>query len=225
MEHLTDFADVGHACGDSLLLHLCHPELPRPATLTGITSIPLQHARSRARIEKYQLSAPGQPCEVQLFCGDAISRSQSEDHPLSPLSSCPQFTSIIAIDCAYHFVSRDTFLRQSLARLAPGGTISLGDLAVSKPLPAILRTVLSKLLGVHSENMVTANAYEKQLKMVGYANVRIEDISHDVFPGFQTFLQSKGGLWRIMGFIVSSWEAAGGRFLIVSATKPNTQGE
>jgi hypothetical protein len=214
------FADVGHACGDSLLLHLCHSEVPRLATLTGITSIPSQHARSMERISNHQSSAPGQPCEVQLFCGDAIFRPDCNDHPLNPLSSSPQFTSITAIDCAYHFATREVFLRQSFTRLAPGGTISLADLAISKPLPFVLRMVLSKLLAVRAENLITPETYEKQLKTIGYANVHIEDISHDVFPGFKMFLRSRGGLWRIMDFMLSSFVAAGGRFLIVSASKP-----
>lgn len=215
------FTDVGHACGDSLLLHLSHPKVPRPTTLTGITSISSQHARSMERIANHQSSAPTQQCDVHLLCGDAIFRLDREDHPLNPISSTPEFTSIIAIDCAYHFATREVFLRQSLTRLAPGGTIALADLAVSKPLPLILRTVLSKLLAVHSENMVTPEAYQKQLKMIGYTNVHIEDISHNVFPGFQQFLRSRGGLWRLMDFILRSWGAAGGRFLIVSASKPS----
>ncbi|KAF8508513.1 S-adenosyl-L-methionine-dependent methyltransferase [Gautieria morchelliformis] len=202
--------DVGHACGDSLLIHLCHPEVPRPTTLTGITSLPSQHARSMARVAKQQSFALAQPCEVRLFCGDAVFRRTYTDHPLNPLASTPLFTSIIALDCAYHFASRDAFLRQSLRRLAPGGSIALADLAISKPLPFVLRTVLSKLLSVHSENMITPEIYMDRLKAIGYANVRVEDISHDVFPGFQVFLRSRGGFWRIMGLMIGAWATAGG---------------
>jgi hypothetical protein len=178
-----------------------------------------------ARVAKHQSSALAQPCGVHLFCGDAVFQPTYTDHPLDPLASTPRFTSIIALDCAYHFASRDAFLRQSLCRLAPGGTIALADLAVSKPLPFVLRTVLSKLLSVRSENMITPEIYVDRLKAIGYVNVRVEDISHDVFPGFQTFLRSRGGLWRIMGLMIGSWVTAGGRFLIVSASKPEMQSE
>lgn len=180
------------------------------------------------RISKYQSSTLAPPCDVRLFCGDAIYRPENKDrhrHPLNPLASTPRFTSIIALDCAYHFVSREMFLRQCLTRLAPGGTIALADLAVSRPLPFVFRILLSKLLSVHPENMITPEKYQKQLAMIGYANVRVEDISHDVFPGFQTFLRSRGRAWRIMDFVISSWVAAGGRFLIVSASKPETPAE
>ncbi|KAF8584979.1 hypothetical protein K439DRAFT_1344575 [Ramaria rubella] len=141
------------------------------------------------------------------------------DHPLDPLSSSPSFTSIIALDCAYHFASREEFLRQSFARLSPGGAIALGDLVISKPLHFGLRTILSTLLSVHPENMITPELYEQQLKTIGYANVRIEDISNNVFPGFRLFLCSRGGFWWIMQFMIGSWTRAGGRFVIVSASK------
>ena len=177
------------------------------------------------RVAKCQSSTLAQPCNVQLFCGDAIYRSKYEDHPLKPLASTPLFTSIIALDCAYHFASRELFLRQCFARLAPGGTIALGDLAVSRPLPFVLRMALSHLLSVRPENMITPEEYERQLEMIGYANVSVKDISHDVFPGFRIFLRSRGRIWRLVDLVIGSWVGAGGRFLIVSASKPETQTE
>ena len=216
--------DVGHACGDSLLLHLRHQDVPRPTSLTGITSLPFQHVRSRERVATQQSSTAHmqdpRACTVTLFRGDAIHRSGDIDHPLDSSSSIPPFTTVLALDCAYHFASRETFLQQSFARLAPGGRIALGDLVISHPLPFGLRTVLSRLLSVRSENMITPGIYEGQLKTIGYTNVRIEDISDNVFPGFCRFLQSRGGLWRVLAIIIGAWERAGGRFLIVSATKP-----
>jgi len=131
-------------------------------------------------------------------------------------------TSITAIDCAYHFASRELFLQQSFSRLAPGGTIALGDLVVSKPLSLPLRVVLSKLLSVRAENMVTPPIYESQLKKAGYVSIRFEDISENVFPEFRIFLASRGGLWRVMTTVIGWWVAAGGRFVIVSASKSSS---
>jgi len=140
---------------------------------------------------------------------------------LDPTSSSPLLTSVTAIDCAYHFASRELFLQQSYTRLAPGGTIALGDLLVSKPLPLPLRAILSRLLSVRSENMVTPQMLEAQLKEIGYTNIHFEDVSENVFPDFRGFLASRGGLWRVMATVIGWWTAAGGRFMIVSASKPD----
>jgi hypothetical protein len=188
--------------------------------LTGITSLPTQHARSRERTTTYQASTYAQGCKVTLFCGDAVFHPGHTDHPLDPASPTTQFTSILALDCAYHFVSREIFLRQSFARLSPGGCIALGDLVVSGPLPFGLRAVLSRLLSVPPENMITPGMYEEQLKAIGYANLRLEDISENVFPGFRLFLKSRGGFWWIFELVIGWWVHAGGRFVIISASKP-----
>ncbi|KIJ45179.1 hypothetical protein M422DRAFT_779090 [Sphaerobolus stellatus SS14] len=195
--------DVGHACGDSLLLYLQHPSLPRPESLCGS-------------------SATSQDCKVNLLCADAIFRSQSAEHPLNPSSTDPLLTSITAIDCAYHFASRELFLTQCYTRLAPGGRIALGDLVIAKRISFPLRFLLSKLLSVRSENIITPEEYEAQLRKAGYADIHIENVSENVFPQFQAFLVARGGLWRVMAAVIGWWETAGGRFVIVGASKPDS---
>lgn len=211
--------DVGHATGDSLLIHLRRPDIPRPKTLWGITYLPSHHARSQDRVNNLQAVSPNET-QVHLYCGDAVYRGQIEDHPLNPSISRPSFTSIIAIDCAFHFAPRELFLSQSFSSLAPGGTIALGDLAVSKTLPFVLRIILSRLLSIPSENMITPRIYEEQLRNIGYTNIRIEDVSQNVFPKFKSFLESRGGLWKVFASMIGWWAAAGGRFVIVNASKP-----
>jgi len=209
--------DVGHACGDSLLLYLRHPSIPRPAVLYGVTSLSGHYSRSLKRTSQVVSQ-----CKVHLFCGDAVFRPHHHHHPLKPNSPAPQLTSITAIDCAYHFASRELFLQQSYTRLAPGGTIALADLIVSQPLPFLLRMFLSRLLSFRSENMVTSDVYEAQLKKIGYVDIHIEDVSQNVFPGFRNFLASRGGAWGLVGAVIGWWASAGGRFVIVSASKPES---
>jgi hypothetical protein len=200
-------------------MHLRQLDIPRPKTLCGITHLLSHHARSQERINDLQAASPNDT-QVRLHCGDAIFRGQFADHPLNPSFSKPLFTSIIAIDCAYHFASRELFLSQSFSSLAPGGTIALGDLVVSRSLPFLLRTVLSRLLSVRSENIITPRIYQEQLRKIGYTHIHIEDVSENVFPKFVNFLKSRGGLWKVMGSMIGWWAAAGGRFVIVNASKP-----
>lgn len=211
LEVKVPLLDVGHACGDSLLLQLSSGELPRPATLTGITSLRVQHDRARSRVQATRTDTP-----VDLFVGDAVYRG-SQDHPLAPRSR--QYTSILAIDCAYHFDTRELFLRQAFAKLAPGGYVALADLAVDPLPPLLIRLVLSALVGVRLSNMLTPDEYAATLRRIGYDDVQVDDISSNVFPGFISFLQSRGGAWRLFSYMPKMWAASGGRFVLVRARK------
>ena len=38
--------------------------------------------------------------------------------------------------------------------------------------------------------------YKAQLEKIGYVDVKIEDWTKEVFPGFSKFLWTKGGFWK-----------------------------
>lgn len=155
-------------------------------------------------------------CQVHLLCSDAVSRTSEPNHPLSKSSNLPQFNSIIAIDCAYHFNTRETFLRQSFKRLAPEGRIALADICfTSGP-----NRWLPLVAGIPKENMITPDHYVRMLEEIGFEDVKLEDISDDVFPGFSQFLESRGHLWRVFATIIRYIAARGARFVIISAQKP-----
>lgn len=101
--------DVGHGTGESLILLLTHTSVPRPGYLSGITSIPMHHHRSLERLK----SIVAADTKITLHVGDAVYHQDvsAANHPLNPSSSVT-FDNILALDCAYHFQSRETFLRQ-----------------------------------------------------------------------------------------------------------------
>ncbi|KDQ19908.1 hypothetical protein BOTBODRAFT_27326 [Botryobasidium botryosum FD-172 SS1] len=226
--------DVGHGSGDSLLLHLSHPSVPRPQSLAGITSIKGQHQRASERVaEAQEKLLHASEVSVDLYLGDAVfapllskPSSSEHTHPLDPDNTSPPFTSILALDCAYHFVTREAFLTQSFARLAPGGRIALADMAFEPSTSTswysilLARNGVGPTLSVPIENMVSKSQYAAQMHKMGYVNVTVEDISDDVFPGFQEFLVSKRGLWRIFARVIGLWVKGGGKFVLVSGQKP-----
>ncbi|CAE6429704.1 unnamed protein product [Rhizoctonia solani] len=231
--------DVGHGAGESLLLHLTHPEVPRPSSLFGITSLKFQHDRAATRI--MGTSYPNE-IKVQLYLGDAVYHPASGD-PLSPKSSVqiirhplepndandptpphPSYTSIIAIDCAYHFRTREQFLVQSAQSLAPGGSIALADMCIntSTPNPAmhVLRRLYFILFSIDPVNMVTIQEYKETMERLRYQNVVIEDISPSVFPGFTGFLKKRGiGWWIFAQMVEVWWKTCGARFIITSGER------
>lgn len=218
--------DVGHGSGDSLLIQLYHPSVPRPARLTGITSLRAHYERSRERVEECRraIGNTDREIEVQLYHGDAIYRDPAVGHPLETSSPLPPFTTILALDCAYHFRSRKDFLRQSLARLTPGGKIALADICFSDggSSGSALKSLISLLGLMPAENIVTLEEYRGVMESIGYIEIEMEDISEDVFPGFCRFLSRRGLNWRVFSWVMKGFASAGARFVIVTGVKPTS---
>ncbi|KAI0704867.1 hypothetical protein BC835DRAFT_1315477 [Cytidiella melzeri] len=220
--------DVGHGCGDSLLLHLEHPSVPRPQRLVGITSQRQHYLRSLERTTDRNTSS----VELQLSKGDAIYRigapplshpKSSSGHPLDAQEFQNTYTSILALDCAYHFDTRHIFLEQSFACLAPGGRIALGDLCFIPGSLSISTRIMVTLMGsMPRENMITTDQYIATLRKMGYTNVQLENITRDVFPGFVRFLKGRGLAFRLLASYFERLVFRGLRFVIVSASKPRT---
>jgi SAM-dependent methyltransferase len=219
------WTDVGYGCGDSILLQLSHPEVARPSLLCGITSLPSHYRRSWERVNSFLASvdAPQGAPTVLLFQGDAVWRSGHQDHPLSP-DFPHDFDNIVALDCAYHFNTREEFFRQSLRRLTPGGTVALADLCFSSSPGPMLTLLLSRVLHtMPKHNITTTKQYIKQMREIGYEGVELEDITPYVFPGFREFLKQRGFMWGPFSWVMSWLEGRGLRFVIIKGTRPNVR--
>lgn len=218
-------SDVGHGSGESLILQLTHADVPRPSVLCGITSLPTHHRRSRERVDATLSStnAAGGATSVRLFEGDAVWRAGQRDHPLAP-DFDHKFDSILALDCAYHFETRQEFLRQSFRQLEPGGRVALADICFAHTPNSALAFLLSRVFGVlRKENMVTIEEYTQHLLEIGYEDVEIEDITEFVFPGFRSFLKQQGKLWKLFTWVLGWFQGHGMRFVIAKGVKPSSR--
>jgi len=211
--------DVGHACGDSLLMHLCGNFSARQGLLCGITSLPWQHQRALRRLRDCtHVSNRGR---VYLYQGDAVYRPPAEKHPSDPSSKAFAFNSITAVDCAYHFRSRTQFLRQSFERLEAGGWIGLADLYRCERVHRPSVWLLCLALGVPAENLWDRERYLDELQTIGFVNCQVRDVSDMVFPKFRHFLKSRGGVWALVEkYGIGLFVRKGGRYAIVSAQRP-----
>jgi hypothetical protein len=68
-------------------------------------------------------------------------------------------------------------------------------------------------------NMITAEQYLQTLKDIGYVDIGLEDLSDDVFPGFQIFLKSRGLGWAMFARVIGWYYSVGTRFVIVGGSK------
>lgn len=210
--------DVGHGSGESLIILLSDPDVPRPSSITGITSLPAHHQRSHDRVSHLELHE--KQTLITLYCGDAVYRPESFEHPLDPFSQCV-FDSILALDCAYHFKTRHAFLSQSFEHLAPGGRIALADICFSASAlqSRWTNTCISFLRLMPKENLISTDDYVRDMKRIGYVDVVMEDISSEVFPGFIKFLKTRNWSFWVLGCVLELYANSGARFVIVSGAK------
>jgi SAM-dependent methyltransferase len=199
---------------------MTHPLVPRPRRLAGITSLREHYKRSEVRTDRILADMPDSVPIPWLYHGDAVyhASSSARGHPLQP--SAPMFTAVLALDCAYHFRTRQVFLKQALDMLKPGGRIGLADICFDFA-PNGWRARLVSVLGVMPyENVVRPSDYVRMMQDMGYVDVELEDISDRVFAGFFAFLRSQGGLWPLFVGAMNMLVRWGMKFVIVSAGKP-----
>lgn len=229
--------DVGHGCGDSLLL-LSRGSL---SCLHGVTSLPVHAQRAQQRLGN----------QAQVWCADAVDWLAQDD-------GADAYDVILALDCAYHFHNRALFFERAHRRLKPGGRLALVDLASAWPYPEtsssftpstlpapmhppswgkrVQHWMTCYLSGTPTQSMVPCSTYMEQLQTAGFSIIQLRDISHDVFPGFSTFLQGLGiddQAWRAgsqmqwaalraFGRVVHTWAQGGdtgmARCVLVVAT-------
>ncbi|KAF5374894.1 hypothetical protein D9758_000223 [Tetrapyrgos nigripes] len=171
IKHGARVLDVGHGTGESLTFLLSNPSVNLISSLTGITSLTTHHNRSLERLS--QIKVP-KDTEINLYEGDAVYRPGAVRHPLDP-NSHATFDAILALDCAYHFKTRELFLRQSFEHLAPGGRLLLRIFVWMQP----------------NWKDGKVPRYIEQLERISFVDVTMEDISEDVFPGFVEFLKGR----------------------------------
>ena len=214
----ASYADVGHGTGESLLLLLSDPSIPRPSHLIGITSLHIHHHRSRQRVDKWQAINQNK-VSVDLHHRDAVFDGVvPSTHPLSP--SCKiTIDSILALDCAHHFNTRHKFLEQSFQKLTPGGSIALADICSSVNTQRT-RLITSTVNLIPRHNQISVEDYVHRMEQIGYVDVILEDITPEVFPGFVSFMKSRGWGWWAFGSVVDWYSSTGARFVIVSGRRP-----
>lgn len=214
---------MGHGCGDSLLVLLSHPDIPRPDVVYGITSLLAHHQRSQARVSQLLASDPtlAARTQVELFKGDAVWRHE-KDHPLAA-DSGQLLHAILALDCAYHFNTRGTFLSQSYSHLKPGGRITLADICFdAKPSSFVAFFLSTVMRAMPPANVQSKSEYIAVMEAIGYTDVTVEDITEDVFPGFARFLSAQKIAFRLLAKGIILLQAWGARFVIVKGTRPSS---
>jgi cyclopropane fatty-acyl-phospholipid synthase-like methyltransferase len=182
-DHLLD---VGFGFAEQDMYWL---EAFRPRRIVGVNLTASQVELARQRVAARQMDD-----RITLLEGSATAL------PLRPAS----FDKVTALECAFHFDTRERFFREAYRVLRPGGRLVLADV-IAMPLPdQWFKRVLYQSTWfsfrtnyfVSKENVDTQETYVQKLNASGFCNVRLASIWDDVYPPFHRWLAKPGTLKR-----------------------------
>lgn len=96
------------------------------------------------------------------------------------------FNAVICVEAAFHFDTREAFLREAFRVLKPGGSLVLSDI-----LFRTLAAPLANLFHVPRANLLTdIESYRRQLEAIGYDTVDITDATSACIRRFCQYLSA-----------------------------------
>jgi MPBQ/MSBQ methyltransferase len=134
-----------------------------PAMITGINISEAQIAAARKR-------APG--CTFRRMDATRLDFADA------------QFDAVMCVEAAFHFNTRDAFLREALRVLKPAGTLVLSDMLFRRFLDPV-----AEISQVPRANLVSDIAdYRARFQAVGLEAVEVEDATQSCLGGFRRHL-------------------------------------
>jgi microcystin synthetase protein McyJ len=169
--------DVGFGYGDQdIYIATKIPNL----TIYGINISDIQVEKAQQQVREKGLSD-----QIFLEKGDAISLAY-EDHT---------FDTILAIEAAFHFDTREKFLEEAYRTLKKTGTICLTDCLPTNKNKNPDFQKNSERFGIPMINQYDITEYIKILKKIGFNSITFLDISDKVIPYSAAEISNKRG-WR-----------------------------
>ena len=167
--------DVGFGFGDQDMYWAEHF---RPKQIIGINVTESQIALAQRRVAESGLSE-----RVTLQKGSATQLA----------FEAASFDKVIALESAFHFDTREDFLREAFRVLKPGGRIVLLDMI---PMPnqkvnVLLRFALSigfQLWQMNEKNLYDREIYRGKLRAAGFESASVMSIQEHVAPHFTRYV-------------------------------------
>ena len=181
-----DVVDVGFGFADQDILWM---QRFAPRRIIGLNVTPSQVRIARARVERL-----GMADRIDLREGSAT------DMRL-PDASCDVVT---AVECAFHFHTRERFFAEAFRVLRPGGRLVLADVIRAAPDRHPLRRMaqdfnwaaLAQKFAIPPANADRRDGYAGKLQAAGFGAVRVTSIREQIFPGWHRALAQDPALLR-----------------------------
>jgi microcystin synthetase protein McyJ len=147
------------------------------AHITGIDITPVHVEKGRERVAKRGLED-----QIDIRLGSATVMEFPDE----------SFDKVLALECAFHFDTREDFMREAFRVLKPGGTIALADML---PYPgkktSPMKAVARRYAHIPEVNFYDREEYPQHLIATGFDDVSVESIRGDVYPGMAKYARQR----------------------------------
>ena len=170
--------DVGFGFGDQDI-HWCKTRNLHDLHGVNISSVQVNAARERVQREGLQ-------DRIHLTEGNAVATTFDAN----------RFDKVMALECAFHFCTREQFFREAHRVLRPGGRLTLADFIARENQPITFKRRVASFLGrrswqIPAENLYPVARYRQELENLGFQNIRIENINAHVFAQFVAYQRQR----------------------------------
>lgn len=189
--------------------------------ITGIDITPVHVDKARERVARRGLA---DHIEIRLGSATAL--------PFPNAS----FDKVLALECAFHFDTRDEFMREAFRVLKPGGTFTLADMLPSPGKKPRIANAFGRNYGhIPKANYYDREEYSRRLAAAGYDEIAVDSIREDVFPAMAEYTRQRVSGKKMADVVVEVtdddrarcrgvelWERVTGLgdYVIASARKP-----
>jgi ubiquinone/menaquinone biosynthesis C-methylase UbiE len=181
-----DVVDVGYGFADQDVLWM---RSYAPRGIVGFNVTPSQVRLARERVQSLGLAD-----RIDLREGSATETGL-------PDASCDVVT---AVECAFHFNTRESFFAEALRILRPGGRLVLADVIPNAPPVGRWRSltrrlawsIAAKKFAVPSANGYDRIIYADKLRAAGFDEIEVTSIRNEVFFGWHRALAQDPALLR-----------------------------